>query len=97
MFMCTVMLCASRSLQTLTMWGKHQGRALLVAMGFRGEESGLWNTSTNGEQARCGKFRGGIRNVAIAAARLAGYSNVAETLRFFAQLPYRAAALFPSF
>jgi len=40
-FMCTGMLCGSRSLQALTAWGKRQERALLVAMGFpRGKSPG---------------------------------------------------------
>lgn len=40
-FMCTGILCGSRSLQALTAWGKRQERALLVAMGFpRGKSPG---------------------------------------------------------
>lgn len=40
-FMCTGMLCGSRSLQALTTWGKRQERALLAAMGFpRGKSPG---------------------------------------------------------
>lgn len=35
-----------------------------------------------------------LRNVAIAAARLAGFSNIADALHSFAQFPYRAAAQF---
>jgi len=35
-----------------------------------------------------------LRNLVIAAARLAGFSNLAEALRSFAQFPYRAAAQF---
>jgi predicted transposase YbfD/YdcC len=38
-----------------------------------------------------------IRNVAIAGARRAGFPNVAEALRFFAQKPYRALAQFVLF
>lgn len=40
-FMCTGMLCGSRSLQALTAWGKRQESALLVALGFpRGKSPG---------------------------------------------------------
>src|SRR5579859_55873 len=40
-YMCTGMLCGSRSLQALTAWGKRQESALLVAMGFpRGKSTG---------------------------------------------------------
>lgn len=35
-----------------------------------------------------------IRNVVMAAARQAGFSNIADALRSFAQFPYRAAAQF---
>jgi predicted transposase YbfD/YdcC len=35
-----------------------------------------------------------VRNITIAAARLAGFPNIAEALRFFAQKPYRALAQF---
>ena len=38
-----------------------------------------------------------FRNLAIAAARLAGFSNIAEALRTFAQFPYRALAQFVLF
>lgn len=38
-----------------------------------------------------------LRNVALTAARLAGFSNVAEALRFFAQMPFRALARFALF
>ncbi len=38
-----------------------------------------------------------IRNVAIASARLAGFSNIADALRAFAQFPYRVAAQFVLF
>lgn len=38
-----------------------------------------------------------IRNAAMTAARLAGFSNIAEALRFFAQMPYRALARFALF
>ncbi|MCC7208423.1 MAG: hypothetical protein IT323_14035 [Anaerolineae bacterium] len=38
-----------------------------------------------------------LRNVALTAARLAGFSNIAEALRFFAQKPFRAFARFALF
>jgi predicted transposase YbfD/YdcC len=38
-----------------------------------------------------------LRNVALTAARTAGFSNIAEALRFFAQKPFRALARFALF
>lgn len=49
------------------------------------------------QAGRAPQVMAAIRNIAIAGARLAGFSNIAEALRFFAQMPYRALAQFVLF